>query len=113
MEYRITKQECADNINGICSQCGGILEPIETVDNSRNPTFWSGCQKCSRFDSGVDPNVYAIAKELVEEGFKPYSHIHHKITDNDDMQQYKTEQQIAGACNIVMDVLRIQEKHGK
>ena len=112
--YRITKQQCQDNIKGICCQCGGILEPIETVDNSDNPTFWSGCLKCSRFDNGVEPKIYAIAKELVEDcNYKRYTYSDMLIKDGDseDVKQYKTECQISGACDIVHDVLRIYKKH--
>jgi len=110
--YRITKQQCQDSITGICSQCGGVLEPIETVDNSGNPTFWSGCIKCSRFDNGVEPKIYAIAKELVEDcNYTHYSHIRIEGRDSDDTKQYKTECQISGTCDIVHDVLRIDKKH--
>ena len=111
MEYMVTKEECAKKIRGVCSQCGGELEPIETVDNSRHPTYWSGCVRCSRFDCGVLPLIYSIAKELVEEcGFKPYSHIRIESEDNIEVREYKINCQIGGACAVVNDVLRIHNK---
>ena len=71
MKYQTTKEECQNKINKdspiVCSLCGGKLEPIETVDNSRNPTFWRGCLECSRFNGGVSPSVYEIASKLVDE----------------------------------------------
>ncbi len=111
MEYRISKEQCQDSISGICSQCGGPLEPIETVDNGRNPTFWAGCVKCGRFDNGVNPKIYATAKVMVVEcNFRPYSHIHHSGRDSSEEREYKINSQIAGACDVVRDVLRIHEE---
>ncbi len=63
MKYQITKKQCQESIRGICSYCGGKLEPIETVDNSGNPTFWVGCVPCGVFDNGTDPKTYEIAKK--------------------------------------------------
>lgn len=45
MKYMQTKQQCADNIGGVCSRCGGKLEPIETVDNSGNPKMTKNLNK--------------------------------------------------------------------
>ena len=73
--YQITKEECQASIGkNVCSSCGGKLEPIETVDNSGRPTFWTGCMACCRYDSGVLRETFEIAKVLVERhGFKLYS----------------------------------------
>lgn len=113
MAYRITRAECLATISGVCSRCGGKLEPIETVDNSNNPTFWTGCLKCSRFDSGVSQKTYRIAKELVENEkyhFRPYSHIRDDRLDDKETRKYKHEQQISGACEVVNNVLHIAAK---
>ena len=111
MEYKTTFEECKKTIKGVCSSCGGKLEPIETVDNAGNPTFWAGCLVCSYFDNGVPPEIYKIAKEMVEiEKFRPYSHINHDPNDNEIMKQYKIKYQIKGACEIVASVLRIYLK---
>ena len=108
MEYRITKQQCQNQIMGVCSRCGGTLEPLETVDNGDNPTFWSGCAKCCCFDNGVDPKIYATARVLVVENrYRHYSHIDHNHTDSDDMKQHKLNAQISGACGLINDILRI------
>lgn len=97
-EYKITEQECQDKIDGVCSRCGGELSPIETVDNSRDPTFWPGCKKCSHFDWGIDADVFAIAKSMVvDHHYKRYSH-----TDDEGSQ-------INGACGIILLVRQVTE----
>jgi len=107
VEYKITKQRCQDNIMGVCSRCGGKLEPLETVDNARRPTFWSGCPECFCFDNGVPQRVYDTAKILVkEEGYRPCSNTCYD-NDSDDLKRHKINSQISGACGLVRDVLRI------
>ena len=116
MEYKTTFEKCKSGLYGICSRCGGELEPIETVDNSGDPTFWQGCKACSCFDSGVKPETYRIAKELVEnEFFRPYGHVDHNPNDNKEMKAHKLQTQISAACRIVTSVLRLhnQEVGGK
>ena len=111
MEYKTTKEQCQSMINGICSRCGGKLEPIETVDNSGDPTFWQGCKKCLRFDSGVDLVTYLTAKELIENcHFRPYSHIDHDIADSEELKKYKIMEQISGACDVVNNVFQTYKK---
>ena len=108
MEYKITKEECASRINGVCSMCGGQIEPLETVDNSNDTTFWSGCKKCSRLDNGVSEQTYLIAKELVEKnGYRHFSHIQDEPNDSEASLEYNKKAQISGACGLVMDVIRI------
>ena len=85
MEYKITKEQCQSMINGICSRCGGKLEPIETVDNCGDPTFWQGCNKCSRFDSGVDLVTYLTAKELVENKLADYISLSRPLREEPDL----------------------------
>lgn len=112
MEYKITEKQCGDRIpvDVVCSQCGGALEPIETVDNANNPTFWCGCKMCCRFDNGVSSYKYYIAKELVENrGYRHYHHIEHKEDDSEETKAYKIGCQISGACDLVGDVLAIQK----
>jgi len=65
MIYKTTKDECIKRIgNNVCEECGEKCEPIETVDNSKNPTFWVGCKKCEKFRNSVPKDVYLAAKEL-------------------------------------------------
>lgn len=100
-EYKITRDQCREKIFGVCSGCGGPLEPIETVDNARDPTFWPGCLSCSRFDYGVPERVFKAARKLVSERWlKPYKHI-------PDDAPYYTEEQTRGATSIVLDVLSV------
>lgn len=113
MGYKITKKQCQDSMpkNFVCSNCGGSLEPLDTVDNAGDPTFWSGCGKCCKFDYGVPIDLYKIAKELVENhDYRHYHHIEIKEKDNEETRKYKTECQISGACYLVRDVLNIQKK---
>ena len=72
--YQTTFDECASKIRGVCEGCGGKLEPIETVDNSGNPTFWQGCRKCMCFRFGVKRVHFDIARKLVLAGeMLPYA----------------------------------------
>lgn len=108
MDYKTTYDQCRSMISGICSRCGGSLEPIETVDNAGDPTFWQGCKSCCVFCSGVTPEVYRVAKKMVESRyFRPYSHIEEDSKDTEDIKQHKLKSQIGGACDVVADVLRI------
>ena len=113
-EYRITKEGCQHTIDtngGVCSQCGGKLTPIETVDNSDHPTFWSGCESCSRFDWGVNPVVHAIAKEMVlNQNYVEYSHLGSDYGKTGDELLYWQHSQIGGACMTVQKVLNIYKK---
>ena len=104
-EYRTTKEECEKQISGVCRRCGGPLEPIETVDNSNNPTFWAGCSGCMYFDHGVPPSIFNAAKKLVEERFmNPYSI---RVEQNDDemTKEYKKRNQIGSVCDTIIEVL--------
>jgi hypothetical protein len=70
-KYMITKQHCQKMIDEsmpiICTCCGGKIEPIKTVDNADNPTYWQGCKKCMRFDSGTSSKIYNTAVKMVDE----------------------------------------------
>jgi len=109
MEYQITKEQCQSKISGVCSRCGGEITPLETVDNSNNPTFWAGCEKCMTFDNGVPLRNYKIATELYNGGFKYYSHIDEHHEDDENTKLYNKREHIAGTCSLVRDVLRINE----
>ena len=70
-EYVVTKEECQSSIdkyNYVCERCGQKLVPIKTVDNSGNPTYWSGCMhgtEVGNFTQGVPRDVYKLAYKLV------------------------------------------------
>jgi hypothetical protein len=98
-EYVTTREQCQAQISGVCPGCGGLIEPIETVDNANHPTFWSGCMACSKFSEGVDPKVFLVARRLVENRcLRPYSHL-----SQGDFQYL--ESQTNGATSIVLAVL--------
>jgi hypothetical protein len=103
MKFVTTREECAASIRGVCEGCGGKLEPIETVDNSNNPTFWVGCLKCSCFRGGIDPELYAIARELVEKRhFRPYSHMREsEYEGTEELRDYYLSCQTAGLAGPV------------
>jgi len=116
ISFDVSFDECLSRIQGVCSGCGGPLEPIETEDNSGNPTFWSGCRHCCKFCYGVEKIIFNIAREMVEkEGFISYRHMNdprHKKEFRSDQLEYYLDSQTAGACNIVLTVLRLQKKFG-
>lgn len=65
MQYRITREECQKKCDGmVCTTCGSPITPFETVDNSRNPTHWPGCEKCHKFNYGVPQEVYKKAAAI-------------------------------------------------
>jgi len=89
--------ECLEKIYGVCDGCGGKLEPIKTVDNAGNPTYWSGCLHCSKFCWGVKKEIFDIAREMVEkENFVAYRHLedprHKKEIKQDEVEYYLDSQ---------------------
>ena len=110
--YQTTKEQCQNNIdkrgNIVCSSCGGKLEPIETVDNSRNPTFWQGCTNCEIFDNGVNPEIYKTAVEMVDNNnFRAYN-FDEKPKDETSFEfDYWRKSQIKGVTRIVQDIIKI------
>jgi hypothetical protein len=111
MKYKTTKEQCANNISGVCPRCGGSLEPIETVDNSGDPTFWSGCKECCRFSCGVQPHIYKIAKRLVLED-RFYIYGNHAPNDSKALRMEKEMSNIGRACDIVARVLVYDSEDG-
>lgn len=77
-EYKITREHCQkmiDENGNVCSQCGAVLTPIDTVDNAGDPTFWIGCMPCGRFDHGVPELIQRMAKYLVtERNYRAYNY---------------------------------------
>lgn len=108
-QYKITKDQCKANIHGICSGCGGEITPIETVDNSGDPTFWPGCEKCSVFDYGTDPHIFNIAKRMVEEGYSHYGGdiISSPYGKSEEYKKYWLSSQIRGTTGLVRQILKI------
>lgn len=114
-KYMITEQECQQGIDkrgNVCSGCGGVLTPIETVDNSDNPTFWSGCLQCGVYESGVSKLIYEIAKYLVtERHYRPYSHDQEPDKEkNPEGHKYWVSSQIRGQARETAEIIRVYEK---
>jgi len=115
MKYGITKTQCQKIINDLVRhQCGGELEPHETVDNSKNPTFWAHCPKCSIYDWGINSKTQRMAEMLVVN----YDYVHYEHLGNQHDQRDKSSEekkhwklsQVGGTCYLVKDILEIQEK---
>lgn len=107
-EYKTTKEECWDRIKGVCDGCGGELVPMETVDNSDSPTYWAGCEHCSKFCWGVDKKVWEIARKLVlERNWRPYSSMSEGDYKTEAEKEYWLDSQTAGAVRQVYDVINI------
>lgn len=102
-KYRITKEQCEADISGVCEGCGGPLSAIETVDNSCNPTFWQGCEACSSFRSGIEPQYFKVARQLVESGeLIPYSHMDRMEYENTpERLRYYFNSQTAGLSHKI------------
>lgn len=116
MKYQTTMAQCQQQIDKfgcVCKQCGNTLEPIETTDNSFNPTYWSGCLECERFDNGVQPYVQKIAERMVDErNFHVYSFEDEPLKEDTDEHEYWRKGQIGGASSVVSDIIRMyQEKY--
>ena len=116
-KYIITKKECQKQIKGVCEGCGVNLEPIETVNNSNEPTFWVGCKSCMCFRVGVDKKYFEIARKLVEKGdLLPYSHMSRcEYEDKPERLKYYLDSQTAGLSHRIAQIdkmLTPKEKEG-
>ena len=109
MKYITTKKQCQkqiDKYKNVCRGCGGKLIPFKTVDNSNNPTFWSGCGKCNCFDNGAPLKIHEIAKKMViERHFKAYREQEPDKYKEPKEYDYWLASQIRGTCKIVSDIL--------
>lgn len=106
-----TQEECQkriDELQNVCPQCGGQISPIETKDNGRNPTFWSGCLSCSIFTPGTKKYIYEIAARMVDEReIATFSHLSRpEGTAPDSEREHWRHAQIGGAVPIVGTVLK-------
>jgi len=105
-KYQISKKECMESIHGVCNGCGRKLKPIETVDNSGNPTFWAGCIKCERFCNGVDKTIWRIARNLVEnDKLILYKDILRSENNNEEELEKYLSYQTDRASYVVMEVI--------
>ncbi len=111
--YQITKEQCQEQINKrgeiVCSQCGGKIEPIETVNNSGTPTFWQGCLSCEIFDNGTSPKIHKTAVEMVDKtDFRAYTFDDKPNKEkHPESFEYWRKSQIKGTVGIISDMLKI------
>jgi len=107
--YITTKEQCQsliDKYNCVCNQCGGKIEPAETVDNIDRPTYWAACLSCGIYTHGVDLETHLIAKFLVDEkDYVPYRHMDKPQKEDTEKYEHWRRSQIAGACYTVRDVI--------
>jgi len=115
MIYITTKDQCQQQINkmqNVCTCCGGVLVPLETVDNSGRPTHWIGCESCQKFDLGTKEGIYQIAVKMVDERhFRAYNYEQKPCKDKEPEQfDYWRKSQISGTVYIVTDILRFEKE---
>lgn len=105
-KYQVTKKQCQASIKGVCEGCGGKLEPLKTVNNSGEPTYWVGCNHCSCFRGGVDRKYWEIARKLIEEGeMIPYPNMNkHEYEETPERLEYYFDTQCAGLSFDIMMV---------
>lgn len=116
IEYIVTKEQCQQDIDSkppvVCPRCGGKIEPVETVDNSGNPTHWRACLSCDCLSYGVPVEVFMTAKTLFEKHGKiAFRHLKEPVKDKLDnyLQDYKyyKESQIGGLSSEVLTTLNV------
>ena len=111
-KYITNKEECEAKINKdfVCERCGRSIIAMETVDNSGNPTFWSGCwhtdnptkDSWGHFTSGVPKHIYEMAEKLVCEEGSYYSHIDKsEYKDSSEQRLYWFETQMSGWASLL------------
>ncbi len=90
----------------ICTRCGGVLGPIETVDNAGSPTVWPGCNSCQVFNYGTTQELFDIARELVvEHNHVPYIHMGYMPKDEPEREHW-IRSQTAGAASLAIAIAR-------
>lgn len=105
-KYIITKKECAKFCVGkVCPGCGKPIEPLETVDNAYNPTYWSGCSRCGRFTCGTTPLLFKTAKIMSE-----MKHHHFDVDIPKKERKYLLSNQLFDLSSIINDVLSAYER---
>ncbi len=108
-KYQITKKDFTKRLVGlVCHQCGKQVTPLDTVDNSGNPTFWSGCNPCSILDWGVKPEIYKIARMMVVDRHISLGH-RFDLPKTEAEREYQEHLNIGSTAHIVQSVLQCQK----
>jgi len=112
--YITSREDCQaaiDKSGCVCKCCGGILTPIETIDNSNQPTYWSGCASCQRYDYGVKPIIHEIAHQLVTRRFYRAYHNEQPDETKDPIAfEYWLKSQIGGISAQVQDIIYLYKE---
>ena len=112
--YSITREACQATIDSVhdpvCPGCGGPVVPIETVDNSRNPTYWSGCETCLVYTHPVTRRMHAIACAMVESGMHPVYGSYEIQAGGADLGNYRIRANRRECCRIAALVLTIADE---
>lgn len=113
MKYVTTKKECQAKIVGVCEGCGGKLQPIRTVDNSNNPTYWGGCKHCSCFRTGVEKKYWEIARKLIlDNQLIPYPHMNkHEYENTSERFSYWLDSQTAKLSHNISLIDRLLKEY--
>ena len=112
MQYMITKDECQKQCDGkVCTTCGNPIIPFETVDNSRNPTHWPGCERCSKFNYGVPPEVYIKAAEIKKDYYNisvdDLCYIVRRLYSDAEAVEREKDEELAWMMNRNIDLERM------
>lgn len=115
MKYITTKKECKAKIVGVCEGCGGQLEPIKTINNSGNPTYWVGCKHCCCFRAGVERKYFEIARKMIlDNQLVPYSHMNkHEYEDTPERFSYWLDTQTARLSHDISQIDRLLKEYEK
>lgn len=115
-EYRTTKEQCQKTIDQygyVCDSCGRKIVPIETVDNSGDPTFWAGCfhkdnpsvDDWGTFTSGVPQEIFELAEKLTCQEGNYYSHTYKsEYKDTPEKRLYWFQTQTSGWCGLLRTI---------
>lgn len=112
MKYQTTKKECQkkiDEIGNVCDSCGRNLQPIRTVDNSHQPTYWAGCLHggtSGNFTWGVPKGVYRLAYKIVLDDDLYLGMEKEEAFDFD----YKFYSAVSKVCRIIKYIERMETK---
>lgn len=108
IKFVTTLAECRKSIRGVCDGCGGKLSALRTVDNADNPTYWVGCNSCSKFTNGTDKRVWKMARFLVSHrNWKPYTSMNEGEYKSPTSHSYWLRQQTSGAVKQIYDVMGV------
>lgn len=115
MEYVTSKQQCEDSIikNHVCERCGRQLVALETVDNSNNPTFWSGCMHkdnpieadWGHFTKGVPIEIFNLAEKIVCQEGSYYDSLEKRdYNKTKEDKEYWFQEQQSGWAKLLLTI---------